>query len=82
MSYQIRLHGAEDSFGGLASAAHLAQADDAVVGLDFYDGSNEAAPVTSVGMTQWRLKRHCNGGRANVADLHLALLVALVGLTQ
>ena len=47
---EIGLHGAEHGFGGFASAAHFAEADQAVIGLDFDDGADEAAPVASVGV--------------------------------
>ena len=41
----------------LAAAAHLAEPDEAVVGLDLDDGANEAAPVRAVAVAQRRLER-------------------------
>ena len=54
----------------LVRAAHLAKADESVVGFNFDNGSNEASPVDAVRMTQRRFKRNRNGCSANVFNLH------------
>ena len=67
---EIRLQRAERGLGRLAAAAHLAQPDQAVVGLDLDDGADEPPPVAAVRVAQRRLERNGDGGRADVGDLH------------
>ena len=56
--------------GALAAAAHLAEPDQTLVGLDFYDRANEATPMAAVGVPQRCLERHGDGRGADVGDLH------------
>ena len=72
---EVRFQCLDGGAGALASAAHLAQANEAGVGLDLDDGSHEAAPVTAVRVTQRRLERHGDGSRANVANPHSDKLI-------
>ena len=67
VAHQVRLHGAEHGLGRFAAAAHFAQADQAVVGLDFDDGADEAAPVAAIGVAQRRFQRDGDGGGPDVA---------------
>ena len=50
----------------LASAAHLAEPDDAALGLELDDGAHEAAPVGARGVAQRRFQRHADGRRPQV----------------
>ena len=52
----------------LAAAAHLAQADVAVGGLDLDDRAHEAAPVRAVAVQDRRLERHRDRGGADRGD--------------
>ncbi len=70
VAHQIRLHGAEHGFGRFAAAAHLAQADQAVIGFHFDNGADKAAPVAAIGMAQRGFQRNRDRGGADVADLH------------
>ena len=72
---------AEDGFGRFAAAAHFAEADEAVVGFDFDDGADEAAPVAAVGVAQRRFQRDGDGGGADVGDAHTLLIFAHAGAT-
>ena len=56
----------------LAAAAHLAEADEAVVGLDLDDRADEAPPVAAVRVAQRRLERDGDGCGPDVGDLHEA----------
>src|SRR5688572_14361774 len=67
---QVGLHGTEDRFCRFASTAHLAKADQAVVGFHFYDRADEAPPMDSVGMPERRFQGNRHSGRADVLDLH------------
>ena len=67
---QVSLHRPEHAFGGLAAAAHLAQADEPLVGLDLDDGADEAPPVAAVGVPERRLQRDGDGRGSDVGDLH------------
>ena len=60
---EVRLHRAEDRLGRFAAAAHLAEADEPVVGLHLDDRADEAAPVAAVGVAQRRFERHGDRGR-------------------
>ena len=53
-----------------AAAAHLAEADEAVVGLDLDDRADESAPMAAVRVPQRRLEWHGHGCRADVGNLH------------
>ena len=70
MADQVGLEAGEGRDGALTPAAHLAEADDAFIGLDLDDGADESAPVTSVRMSERRLERDSHGRRADVYDLH------------
>ena len=61
---------AEDGFGRFPAAAHFAEADEAVIGFDFDDGADEAAPVAAVGVAQRGFERDGDGGGADVGDFH------------
>src|SRR5688572_21212343 len=67
---QVRRHGTEDRCCRFASTAHLAKADQAVVGFHFYDRADEAPPMDSVGMPERRFQGNRHSGRADVLDLH------------
>ena len=69
-SDHVVLQRANGGDGRLAPAAHFAQADQPVIGFDFDDGANEAAPVAPVRVTKWRFERDGDGCRAKVGDLH------------
>ena len=71
VTHQALLHGAENGFGRFSAATHLAQAHQAVVGLDFDNGSDEAPPVAPVGMAQRRLQRHGDRGGPDIRDFHI-----------
>ena len=66
---QARAERLEGGLGAVAAAAHLAQADQPVGGLDLDQRAHEAAPVRAVGVQQRRLERDGDGGRADVGDL-------------
>ena len=70
VSDEASLQRAEHGFGGFASAAHFAQADQPVIRLHFHDGPHEAAPVAAIGVAQRRFQRNRHRGGANVANLH------------
>ena len=65
---EVSLEALERGRGGLAAAAHLAEADETVVGLDLDDGADEAAPVAAVPVAQRRLERHGDRGRTDRDD--------------
>src|SRR5262249_19678017 len=67
---QVRLETLNGLDGALTAATHLTEADNPVVGLDFYDGANEATPVAPVCMPERRFERHGDGRGADVGDLH------------
>ena len=52
----------------LATAAHLAKSDEAVVGFDLDHRAHEAPPVAPVRMTQRRLERHRHRRRTHISD--------------
>ena len=58
------------SLGRLAAAAHLADAGEALVGIDLDDGADEAAPMRAVRVAERRLERDRDGGGPEVGDLH------------
>ena len=70
---EIALQRAEHRLGRFPAAAHLAQADQALVGLDLDDRPHEPPPVAAVGMPQRRLQRHRHARRPDVGDLHGSL---------
>ena len=67
---QIGLHGAEDGFGRFAAAAHFAQPDQAVIGFDFDDGADEAAPA----MVRTKRPQHSTARRASASSPRLPIL--------
>jgi len=69
---EVGLEAVERRDGTLAAAAHLAEADDPFVGLDFHDRADEASPVRTVGMPQRCGQRHRHRRGADVGDLHRA----------
>src|SRR5262249_48029064 len=67
---EIRPKAVDGLDGTLAATAHLAQPDESFVGLDFYDGANEATPMAAVGVPKRSFERHGDGRGADVGDLH------------
>ena len=65
---QIAGERGERARGVLAAAAHLAQADVAVGGLDLDDRAHEAAPVRAVAVQDRRLERHGDRRGADRGD--------------
>ena len=65
---QVGLEAGERARGILAAAAHLAQPDIAVGGLDLDDRAHEAPPVRAVAVAQRRLQRHRHRRGANGGD--------------
>src|SRR5690606_35209522 len=70
VSDQVGLEARNGQLGALAAAAHLADADETIVGFDLYQGANEAPPVRAVGMPERSLQRHGHGSGSYVDDLH------------
>ena len=66
----------------LAAAAHLAEPDEPVVGLDLDDRAHEAAPVAAVRMTQRRLERHRHRRRAHISDFQMRLALICTGFRR
>jgi hypothetical protein len=64
------LHGAKNGFGGFAAPAHLAETDQAGIGLNFDNRSDEAAPVAPIGMAQWRFQGHRDRGGPDIRNPH------------
>lgn len=67
---QQRLDGTEHGLGRLAAAAHLAETNEPVVGLDLDDRPDEPSPVAAVGVAKRRLDRNRHGRRSDVDNLH------------
>src|SRR5262249_45104880 len=69
-SEQIRFHRVEGCFGRFPATAHLAKTNQTVVSFYLNNGTHETAPVTTVSMSQRRLKRHRDGRGFDVRYLH------------
>jgi hypothetical protein len=70
VAYEITLESAESGLRGLSAAAHLAEADQAVIRLHLDDCANEPAPVAAVSMPERRFKRDSDGGCSDISYLH------------
>src|SRR5688572_7334820 len=70
---QIRFQSAKRRLGAFPAAAHLTQARDPLVSLDFDDRPNEPSPVAAVCMTQRGLQGHGHRGRLDIDDFHRLL---------
>ncbi len=82
MAEEVWFQSPERSLGALSASAHFAEADDAHIGFHLDDGTHEPPPMCAVGMTQRRLQRNGDGGRANIGDpgsLHGRLQCRLSG---
>jgi hypothetical protein len=67
--------GVEGSFARLATAAHFAETDQAIISFQSDDGSDESPPMAAIDVTQRRVQRKANGGGAKIPDFHDDLLL-------
>jgi hypothetical protein len=70
--YEVGEQCSKRRLGTLAATAHLAQADQPLIGLDLDDGAHEVAPVAAIGVPQRSLQRHGHRGGAQIGDRELA----------
>src|SRR2546425_875356 len=70
MADKLCLHRAECSFSRLSTTAHFAEPDQTLISLNFNDGTNKPSPVTSICVSQRRLKWNSYGRGSYVGDFH------------
>ena len=76
VSEEVGLEPIEGGDRAFAAAAHFAESDQSVIGLDFDDRAHEPAPVAPVGVTERRGERHADGGSPDIDDLHASAIGA------
>ncbi len=66
MADEVALQAREGELRRFSPAAHFTQAHAAVIGFHLHNGAHETAPVTTVGVTQWRFQRNRDRRSANI----------------